>query len=1442
MIQHPFHIFDCLRTLNNIMFPPVRDFTLSDKLLHINELTFGRYGKICKDTKNAAWLEVTRPDFTSFPQIPGELASWVGDWGGQLPNQPPRVKRYYRNKEEFWEDKRGAFSAKEDSSLKGERFEADPKRVKSWRHWLSAEWLPWAKDNLEKFNALECYERVWLLVQEFENRSDHYELLWCSAILSWRVDGVEIKRPLLVNRLEVGYDPALGVLRFFPVRTGLRLEYDMLFGVPGVNFPALFLLERQLLDEGLELLDNSKVRGFCQKLADAVAPGCQVLAADTVQGKAAGGQPRIYCGNHVIALSRLDASKWRGELEGIVDTIDGGGLLPELFNHYYRQEKRGQEMPERSWKETGQTQLFPWPACGMQKEVVRRLADNPLVLVETPENSNKEHILANLVAHLLAHGKKVLLTGASSQSLWKTGDLINNEFTEIAPLCTCVTGTDRENTAELLSSLRAHNQKMNFFTREEVARNLAELQTRLGHCRNELAEDKKQLQAAQSLEYSRRFNIDGKDKTPWEVAAWLAETKDKFGYILDNIGHDQECPLSGEELEKFFALLGKMSPEDAKRLNLWWPPQEKVMDAGRLRALLEQLEALYPDRNLREELLADCIYEYTDIVNVRGIQSEYQKALAALPGAPGEWLESVLKDLGGSVQKRRMWEDLYQSSLGRIQKISSLEKTLNDYTISIPEGKDFQLLKDDLYNLRTEFYKNGRLSMLFKWTSGKSVINNLQDCWINAKAPTTLQEVELLLAYIDRDDESMKLANKWNNVVFEIGGPRLDETAPDFLENLEKYIGQLRQVISWYHNHFEVLQKSWGIFRHNQAPQWTDRFWLGGMLPKLQAWYQESSIGELLAELDGQRGVLETVDKGEKAHPVCGTLRAALEERDLTGWREARETIGELSRQRKVWEEFRSLYMRLADVAPLWVEELFKSAQRSEAVMPESWKEAWLWARCKTWLRKHREGNKLLDMHGQFAEKQSQEKLLAREVAASSAWYWQLKRITAEERRGLDFLLNKADQKYGSDINEELPHEFLREAEFWRMSMPAWIMPVDVLLTTAGPFDRTFDVVIVDSSEKMDIFSLCLLLRGKKAIIVGDNMLPSGISLGEGRVPAAMVLEKSLLGLPAKVRFELHDSLYDFAQRLLDGQSVLINETYAYLPGVSEFANKYFYGGKLNQLERELESLALKPALNKVLLPPQLTGSSNRQEAAAMIDKVAEAATRSEYTGKSMCVLTLGDSEQVTFLSELLLQKLSEEEIVAHDIGVSVIGDYSGGARDIVFVGLVSAQLAEKADMREINAAVSLAKEQLHVFQPFAADNIFARSFSGRLLAVESVKAESGNAEICRLNTDICRAAVHKGYRAFAGYSPAGFDCRIDVAIASAGGRVAIFCDGLRSSTELDRMFAKEEQLTRVGWHVYHVRGCDFYADQGKLLDRLWQFIEKVGIMTVQEEQYFRKR
>src|SRR5262249_56156229 len=71
-------------------------------------------------------------------------------------------------------------------------------------------------------------------------------------------------------------------------------------------------------------------------------------------------------------------------------------------------------------------------AVDSQLHIVRRLQARPGVLVQGPPGTGKSHTIANLVAHLLAHGRRVLVTSHTARALEVLRDRIPAEVRELA--------------------------------------------------------------------------------------------------------------------------------------------------------------------------------------------------------------------------------------------------------------------------------------------------------------------------------------------------------------------------------------------------------------------------------------------------------------------------------------------------------------------------------------------------------------------------------------------------------------------------------------------------------------------------------------------------------------------------------------------------------------------------------------------------------------------------------------------------------------------------------------------------------------------------------------------------------------------------------------------------------------------------------------------------
>jgi len=94
---------------------------------------------------------------------------------------------------------------------------------------------------------------------------------------------------------------------------------------------------------------------------------------------------------------------------------------------------------------------FPLPANREQRRIVEAIGRRRGVLVQGPPGTGKSHTIANLVCHLLASGKRVLITAETGRALKVLKEKLPED---IRPLCVSLLGQGGDAFAELNSAVQ----------------------------------------------------------------------------------------------------------------------------------------------------------------------------------------------------------------------------------------------------------------------------------------------------------------------------------------------------------------------------------------------------------------------------------------------------------------------------------------------------------------------------------------------------------------------------------------------------------------------------------------------------------------------------------------------------------------------------------------------------------------------------------------------------------------------------------------------------------------------------------------------------------------------------------------------------------------------------------------------------------------------------
>ena len=99
---------------------------------------------------------------------------------------------------------------------------------------------------------------------------------------------------------------------------------------------------------------------------------------------------------------------------------------------------------------------MPLPTNAEQEAIARRLSEHRGVTVQGPPGTGKTHTIANLVSHLVGHGKRVLVTSQKEQAL---SVLRERSLRRSGPFSRCSVGARLRRSRSLTSPYKPFTSK-----------------------------------------------------------------------------------------------------------------------------------------------------------------------------------------------------------------------------------------------------------------------------------------------------------------------------------------------------------------------------------------------------------------------------------------------------------------------------------------------------------------------------------------------------------------------------------------------------------------------------------------------------------------------------------------------------------------------------------------------------------------------------------------------------------------------------------------------------------------------------------------------------------------------------------------------------------------------------------------------------------------------
>ncbi len=1440
-------VFRFLQEMHRVRTPPIvqlaqRDWALGlDGLPQSSHLQRGyrmttehRVDPNSDPTASGFILKVGRPQETECPEPSVVIRNWLKPGWDEVGADREEIVR---------------------NRLRGGRqsFADAEERVEAFEEWWERR-RAWEQGERHVVEALGVFGDLFDLHAKFERESEKYQLFLADGILVLddpEQPGGRVHHPLLLQRVDLRFHA--GIPEFTVVDSESNPEvYTPLLRHVGLDGRAIQAVVESVEREHFHPLAGSSTSAFLRDFVQRNWTHGQFFEDERDVAGASG--PLVY---RQPQLLLGDRNQGLGEaIERYLEALPACDPLPESLLRIV-----GIEPPVRpaavEAAEGGAPPdlLMTKPANAEQEQVLRRLDETGAVLVQGPPGTGKSHTIANLIGHLLAQNKSILVTSHASKAL----RVVREKLAEpLQPLCVSVLQSDEESTRQLEESITGILNYLSTTSEKKLERQIAKLDERRQALRAKRDKLRAELLEAVKAEYES-LELDGELLPPSEAARKLVDEKGLHEWLPGPIPETGDLPLAQEEIAELYELGARITAEQEALLAASLPPLVAFPSPKQFASLFDELKGLEKLRldtgaefwrhdEQDPDALPEFLQALKDGIDVLRDQREW--ALACIEAGRG----------GG--RQREAWTELVELVDACGQQIPEWEPLVVQHG---PQLETTRVVADSIATCRSllEHVEAGKPLGRFALWRHRDWARFLEEARVESGAPSEPDHFRAILGDLQIRQLRERLAQRWDRQMAPLGAPAADELGPRPEVKALPYADEVRRALEWEREVWKPLEAAieelgldWERLARKRLGRKAARSELDATrelveshLPELieerQRWVQRHGLATRREEWLAH---LREFSRKDAIFPVIKRFRTAILKGHYDAYAEAYHELGELAGLRESHERRGALLERLEAGAEPWARALReRSAPHDAAAPPGDAISAWRYRQCEQ--RLTRLGKIDLDRHQERLDAAHAELLgVTADYVEKKAWIAQLRRTDLESQQALAgwLGLHKKIGKGGGRHVARLKEEARRTLVQCRNAVPVWIMPLSRVVENFDLATTRFDVVIVDEASQSDVLGLTAFALGREVVVVGDHEQVSPYAVGQSTDRILALIDEFLTDIPNRELYDGKTSVYDLARQSFGG-TIRLLEHFRCVPDIIQFSNQLCYGGEVQPL-REAASARVGPALvaHRVRGGVESNGV-NKNEALEIASLVSAICKLEEYEDCTIGVICMVGTDQALYIDSVLRKRLTVSEYQRRQILCGNASQFQGDERDVIFLSIVNSpgengplHLRQREDARKVfNVAASRARDQLwvvHSLDPGA--DLKGGDLRLRLIshaekpeASRPKRSKERKAFRSELEKQVYLELHGAGIRLVQQY-PVG-ECVIDLVAEGEGGRrVAIQCDGDRVQTgeAVEEEMDRQRALRRLGWEFVRVRGSQFFRNRDRTLKQLTRRLEELEI------------
>ncbi len=1395
-------------------------------------------------------LQVDRPTLKNPPAVPAILVDWIVDtkWqdpDGEIHRRDNRPRRAVTNVDP--------------PGQPDERFDDVPERVRAIAEW-QVRWEAWAETERPARQAARLFERLYELRAQLDRDSERVELVLGDGILSWRLNSGDVRHPILLQRASLWFDPTIPRFTVVEADHPVELNAGLLNALAEVDGDSIRRCRDAFNPTKVQPLGGQLTTDFLKQVIVEVSPGGRGRFYEDEPEEKELSNPHLF--RSPILFLRPRPLGISAVIEAIqADLASTTDISPPLLRMMGVDVTpipgNGQSGDGHVLANEDHEVLLTKPANDEQLHVARRLAQHGAVLVQGPPGTGKTHTIGNLLGHLLAQGKTVLVTSHTTKALRVLRDKVAEE---LQPLCVSILDDSPDHQATMRNSIDAIVTRITTDDADALEAAASRLRTRRSGIIETLKSARQRLRDACFDEY-RDVVFGGQGFQPSRAARWVIETRESHGWIPGPVCLGEGLPLDPDDIAYLYRTNELVSAEDERELDLPLPTPESLLGPDTFESLISYIRQLTNlDLGLRTDLWT-ARPDRPDPDELDRLVDQMVAAVATLDEHVG-WQLAAVSAGRQPGPLRDLWLDIISVIETAHQTWSEAQPRLHTYGPTLPPtmtpDKSARICADILTYVERHGYPNKAI-LLFRrdWSSF------LDSARVGSASPRHTEEFKALLTLSQVLIERAKLRERWARQMVPLDAPTVEALGDEPEPVCFQYRDRIRLALEWDEVLFSPLVSklqqcgfSWNAFLAEIPPDHSKH----GDLLRLRRAVSDSlppivrthaNRLRLALAVQQMADLSDTIARyaGTETAAVVEDLRRAVEQSDATKYHMAYRRLVDLHARRPHLIRRRALVATLKTTADAWSQTIAKrQSPHGQPTPPGDPATAWEWRQLHDELVRRSQVS-LRSIQNEITNLADELRYVTVELVDRLAWARQIRRTKLEQRQAL-VSWRQIMQRIGRGTGRRVPRlraEAREQMNRGQTAVPVWIMPLAQAYEAYAVRSTKFDVIIIDEASQSDVMALCALYMAKSVIIVGDHEQVSPLAIGQDLTAVQRLIDANLSEVPGKQLYDGQFSVYELAQQSFGGV-IALREHFRCVPDIIEFSNTLSYEGKIRPL-RDATSVMLRPHVVEHRVESDgVSNHVNRTEAIAVASLLVAATEQPEYSESTFGVISLVDVEQAGVIDRLLRRYLTPLEYERRRIACGNAAQFQGDERDVMFLSMVDVRQNGPLHLRNdgpqdmfkkrYNVAASRARDQMWVVHSLTPEiDLQATDLRRRLI----LHARDPLARLNQLQTAMARAQSEFERRVIEKLVSAGFKItpqravgafRIDIVVEGNGKTLAVECDGDRYHTldNLQEDLDRQAILERLGWTFVRIRGSAFFRDPDAALQPVFDRLREMGI------------